>query len=169
MTPRSLALLALLSIATDYQTRAETNANRLTYLDAADPFHVGLTFPKLTTPQWVGEPGVEAAVILAIDDMRDPQKYEAFLRPILDRLKQIDGRAPVSIFCNQLDPQDPRLQVWLKEGLSLEVHTLTHPCPLLANSGFAAGRDELPRLRGSAQSRSGQQNRAPFGCRVAIR
>jgi len=88
---------------------------------------VGLKFPKLTAPQWVGEPGVEAVVILAIDDMRDPQKYETFLRPILDRLKQIDGRAPVSIFCNQLDSQDPRLQAWLKEGLSLEVHTLTHP------------------------------------------
>ena len=86
----------------------------------------------------MGEPGVEAVVILAIDDMRDPQKYETFLRPILDRLKQIDGRAPVSIFCNQLDSQNPQLQAWLKEGLSLEVHTLTHPCPLLANSNFVA-------------------------------
>ena len=64
---------------------------------AADPYYVSRTFPKLITPQWVGEEGVEAVVILAIDDMRDPAKYEAFLRPILDRLKKIDGRAPVSI------------------------------------------------------------------------
>src|SRR2546430_17152836 len=97
---------------------AGTDANRLTYLDQSDPFCVGRNFPKLTTPQWVGEPGVEAVVILAIDDMRDPQRYETFLRPILDRLKQIDGRAPVSIFCNQLDSQNPRLQAWLQEGLS---------------------------------------------------
>ena len=117
---------------------AGPDANRLTYLDANDPFHTGTTFPKLTTPQWVGDSSVEAVVILAIDDMREPQKYEAFLRPILERLKQIDGRAPVSIFCNQLDPQNPQLQSWLREGLSFEVHTLTHPCPLLASSNFVA-------------------------------
>ncbi len=138
MIPRLLTLVALLWITSALRARAGTNANRLTYLDESDPFHVGLDFPKLTTPQWVGEPGVEAVVILSIDDMRDPQKYETFLRPILNRLKQIDGRAPLSIFCNQLDPQDPRLEAWLKEGLSLEVHTLTHPCPLLANNDFVA-------------------------------
>src|SRR5207248_1317478 len=65
-----------------------------------------------------------------------------FLRPILNRLKQIDGRAPVSIFCNRLDAQNPQLQAWLNEGLSLEVHTLTHPCPLLANSNFVAAASE---------------------------
>ncbi|MBI3850151.1 MAG: VCBS repeat-containing protein [Verrucomicrobia bacterium] len=117
------------------------DANRLTYLDENDPFYVRLNFPKLTTPQWVGEPGVEAVVILAIDDMREPHKYEAFLRPILERLKQVEGRAPVSIMCNALDPQHPQLQAWLKEGLSLEVHTLTHPCPLLARSNFTAAAD----------------------------
>jgi putative membrane-bound dehydrogenase-like protein len=138
MISRSLALLAFLSITPVQRAEAETNANRLTYLDENDPFFVGPKFPKLTTPQWVGESGVEAVVILAIDDMRDPQRYETFLRPVLDRLKQIDGRAPVSIFCNQLDAQNPQLQTWLKEGLSLEVHTLTHPCPLLANSNFVA-------------------------------
>src|SRR5437016_391873 len=117
---------------------AGTDANRLTYLDQSDPFYVGGQFPKLTAPQWVGEPGVEAVVILAIDDMRESQKYETFLRPVLDRLKQIDGRAPVSIFSNQLETRNPQLQSWLKEGLSFEVHTLTHPCPLLANSNFVA-------------------------------
>ncbi len=75
--------------------------------------------------------------MLAIDDMRDPGRYEAYLRPILDRLKAIDGRAPVSIMINQVEPKDPRLQGWLKEGLSLEVHTLTHPCPCLQNGNFA--------------------------------
>ncbi|NBV21771.1 MAG: dehydrogenase [Proteobacteria bacterium] len=113
-----------------------TNANRLAYLDEDNPFYPHRDFPKLVTPQWVGEPGVEAVVILAVDDMRDSQKYEAFLRPILNRLKKLDGRAPVSIFANAIEPSDPQLQKWLKEGLSLEVHGLTHPCPLLQKGDF---------------------------------
>ena len=38
---------------------------------------------------------------------------------------------------NQVDPKDPRLQAWLEEGLSLEFHTLTHPCPCLQKGDFA--------------------------------
>ncbi len=107
------------------------DANRLAYLDEPSPFWPTPQSSKFTTPQWVGEPGVDAVVILAIDDMREPDKYETFLRPILDRLKRIDGRAPVSIMTCQVKPDDPQLQSWLKEGLSLEVHTLAHPCPML--------------------------------------
>jgi len=115
-----------------------TNANRLTYLDGNDPFYPGLHFPKLTTPQWVGESGVEAVVILSIDDMRETERYEKFLRPILERLKRIDGRAPVSILVNAIAPTNAQLQAWLKEGLSLDVHTLAHPCPCLAKGDFQA-------------------------------
>src|ERR1041385_3549263 len=100
---------------------ANSEGNRLTYLDENEPFYVGRKFPKLITPQWVGEPGVEAVVILAVDDMTDPKKYEAFLRPILERLKQIDGRAPVSIMTVNVKPDDQQLQSWLKEGLSFDV------------------------------------------------
>lgn len=118
-------------------TPFSTNANRLAYLDEENPFYPHRDFPKLISPQWVGEPGVEAVVILAIDDMRDSKKYEAFLRPILDRLKRMDGRAPVSIFANIVTTNDTeQLQAWLKEGLSLEVHTLAHPCPLLQKGSF---------------------------------
>src|SRR2546428_5937503 len=60
------------------------------------------------------------------------------MRPILERLKQIDGRAPVSIMTVRVDPLDPELQAWLKEGLSLDTHTLTHPCPCLAKGDFQA-------------------------------
>src|SRR6266446_6967728 len=67
-----------------------TNGNRLVYLDESDPFYPGPKFPKLTTPQWIGEPEVEAAVIFAIDDLKEPPRYEAYIRPIVDRLKQID-------------------------------------------------------------------------------
>ena len=35
-------------------------------------------------------------------------------RPILERLKQIDGRAPVSIMTVSVEPHDPQLQAWLK-------------------------------------------------------
>jgi putative membrane-bound dehydrogenase-like protein len=132
--------LALVSPSASAQTALASRSpgNRLTYLDEDDPFYAHRDFPKLTTPQWVGEPGVEAVVILAIDDMRETPRYETVLRPILERLKHIDGRAPVSIFCNRLDPADAQLQSWLKEGVSLEVHTLTHPCPLLARNDFTA-------------------------------
>ncbi len=112
------------------------DGNRLAYLDDASPFWPTDQSPKFITPQWVGEPGVDAVVLLAIDDMRDPAKYETFLRPILDRLKRISGRAPVSIMTNTVDPNDPQLAAWLAEGLSLEVHTLTHPCPCLGKAGF---------------------------------
>ncbi len=120
-------------------------------LDAADvdefcnPYYVGRDFPKLTTPQWVGEEGVEAVVVLAIDDMRDTTKYEAYLRPILERLKQIDGRAPVSIMTCNVDPANPQLQTWLKEGLSIECHTVDHPCPLLQGGDFAKAKSTYER------------------------
>src|SRR5215831_7449962 len=89
----------LIVLAAPLAVRA-TDGNRLTYLDENDPYYVSRRFPRLVTPQWVGEKGVEAVVILAIDDMRDPKPYETFLRPILGRLKKIDGRAPVSIMSN---------------------------------------------------------------------
>src|SRR5262245_61459060 len=88
------------------------DGNRLAYLVETDPYYPHRTFPKLITPQWVGEPGVEAVVILAIDDMRGHEKWEAYLRPILDRLKQIDGRAPVSIMTCKIDTNDAHLQSW---------------------------------------------------------
>jgi putative membrane-bound dehydrogenase-like protein len=121
------------------------DSNRLTYLDENDPYYVSRTFPRLITPQWIGEEGVEAVVVLAIDDMRDPEKYEKFLRPILQRLKRIDGRAAVSIMTNQIDPRAARLQAWLKEGLSLETHTIEHPCPFFKDGEFAKARSTYER------------------------
>jgi Polysaccharide deacetylase len=118
--------------------------NRLAYLDELDPYYPHAKFPKLITPQWVGEDGVEAVVILAIDDMREPAKYEAFLRPILRRLQKIDGRAPVSIMTCNVNPKDPQLQTWLKEGLSLECHTIDHPCPFF-KQGFEKAKSTYDR------------------------
>src|SRR5262249_2069809 len=69
-------LLPLISFAGD--------SNRLAYLDENDPYYPNRSFPKLITPQWVGEDGVEAVVVLAIDDMRGHEKWEQFLRPILN-------------------------------------------------------------------------------------
>ena len=132
------------------------NANRLAYLDESDPFYPHRDFPKLTTPQWVGEAGVEAVVILSIDDLRETPKYETFLRPILERLKRIDGRAPVSIMINAVAPTNAQLHSWLAEGVSLEVHTLAHPCPCLAQGSFTnaantyhGGVDLLNRIPGN--------------------
>ena len=127
------------------RTHANSNGNRLAYLDRPDPYYVSRDFPRLTTPQWVGEPGVEAVVILAIDDLREPARYEQFLRPILNRLKQIDGRAPVSIMTCNVKPDDPQLAAWLAEGLSIDVHTVDHPCPLLGKQGFAFAKSTYDR------------------------
>jgi len=121
------------------------DANRLTYLDDADPYYVHVKFPRLITPQWIGEEGVEAAIVLAIDDMRGHEKWEAYLRPILERLKKIDGRAPVSIMTCTIDPNHSHLQKWLKEGLSIEIHTVDHPCPLLKDGDFLKSKSTVDR------------------------
>lgn len=141
MRRRALVLVALFAVSLVAAGPArKPDGNRLTYLDANDPYYPHLGFPRLITPQWVGEEGVEAVVVLAIDDMRDPAKYEAYLRPILNRLKAIDGRAPVSIMTCKVKPDDPQLQAWLKEGLNFDVHTIAHPCPLLQKDDFLAAR-----------------------------
>src|SRR5258708_2622123 len=100
----SLCLLALAAPALAQPAAKKPDGNRLAYLDELDPYYPHAKFPKLITPQWVGEKDVEAVVVLAIDDMRDPKRYETYLRPILRRLQQIDGRAPLSIMTNQVDP-----------------------------------------------------------------
>ncbi len=135
---RCLPLLAVLVASSSLAA----DGNRLAYLDEPlNPYYPHCNFPKLITPQWVGEEGVDCVVTLAIDDMRDPAKYEAFLRPILDRLKKIDGRAPVSIMTCQVKPDDPQLQTWLKEGLSIECHTFDHPCPCLKDSSLKTAKE----------------------------
>jgi putative membrane-bound dehydrogenase-like protein len=151
-----MKLVFLLPLLISGALAASPDGNRLTYLDDSSPFWPKADSARLITPQWVGEPGVDAVIILAIDDMRDTAKYESFLRPILDRLKRIDGRAPVSIMTNSVDPADPQLQAWLQEGLSLEVHTLAHPCPCLgkmsledAAQTFLGGIDLLASVPGN--------------------
>lgn len=119
----------------------DRGGNRLAYLDEpCDPFYPCGRLSRLETPQWIGEEGVDAVIVLSIDDLGDPSRYEAFLRPVFERLKAIDGRAPVSIMTVKVDPTHPVLQKWLAEGVSLEVHTFTHPCPLLQGGDFAAAK-----------------------------
>lgn len=112
----------------------------VTFPQTSEVWFPNKNFPKLTTPEWVGEADVECVVVLAIDDMRDPAKYESYLRPILQRLKEIDGRAPVSIMTCAVKPEDPQLQSWLQEGVSLECHTFDHPCPLLAGGDISKSK-----------------------------
>jgi hypothetical protein len=42
---------------------------------------------------------------------------------------------------NAVSLDDPHFEPWLKEGVSIEVHTLTHPCPLLAKRNFQTAAD----------------------------
>lgn len=135
-----LRLLRLLLLAVPWSAAFLVAAERpMVSLDEVDPFYPNLHSRPLTTPQWVGEEGVEAVVILAIDDMREAKRYEIFLRPILDRLKKRNGRAPLSIMtCTYTTNDLPQIQSWLTEGVSIEVHTLGHPCPILQGGNFAS-------------------------------
>ncbi len=128
MLPAVCGLIATAqSAARDY-----VPGNRFMHLDEHEVYYPSQAFPKLTTPSWFGEPGVKAVVIFSIDDMRDPDKYEAYLGPIRDRLKQLEGgRSPLSIMSQGADPSHAMLRTWLAEGVSIDVHTTTHPCPLL--------------------------------------
>jgi hypothetical protein len=141
---RTFSLFAILLLSLPAVAEPATPGNRLAHLDELDPYYPHAKFPKFITPQWIGEPGVDAVIVLAIDDMRDPKKYETFLRPILNRLKKIDGRAPVSIMTCDVDPHHEQLQAWLKEGLSFEVHTITHPCPYF-KPGFDKAKESYDR------------------------
>lgn len=144
---RSIGFLGLLGACTTAAAACFAgDGNRLAYLDAfCNPYWPGLNAARLETPQWVGEAGVEAVVTIGIDDMRDTAPYEDHLRPVLGRLRQVDGRAPVSIMTNEIDPRHPRLQSWLDEGLSIETHTADHPCPCLAGGDFDRAKDTYDR------------------------
>lgn len=94
-----------------------SSGNQFAHLDSRAVYYPSRTFAKLTTPSWFGEPGVKAVVILSIDDMRDPDKYEAYFRPILDRLAELeDGLSPLSIMTNRVDPAHPLLARWLENA-----------------------------------------------------
>jgi len=118
-----------------------TPANRLARLDEfCNPYSVNRHTARLITPQWIGERGVEAVIVLANDDHRDPAKHEQYMRPILDRLKQIDPSSGVSLMSNRIDPAHPQLPTWLGEGVTLEAHTFDHPCPCLQGSDLGAAK-----------------------------
>lgn len=137
---RVLAAVLLWTIGTLSALAADAG-NRLAWVDdPCNPYYVGLDAPKLVTPQWIGQPGVEAVIVLSIDDMRSSAPYEKCLRPIIERLKQIDGRGPVSIMTNHADLADPQLQQWLAEGVTVEPHTITHPCPCLHSGDLAQAK-----------------------------
>ena len=140
-----LRLFLLAAVVLGSCAGVSADGNSLQYLSENNPWYPHTGFPKLTTPQWVGEEGVDAVVVLAIDDMRDTAKYEAYLRPILQRLKMIDGRAPVSIMTCNVKPDDQQVQTWLDEGLSIEVHTVDHPCPILQGGDLAKAKSTYDR------------------------
>jgi hypothetical protein len=45
----------------------------------------------------------------------------------------------------QVDPEHPQLAAWLGEGLSLETHTIDHPCPCLTGGDFAQAKGTYDR------------------------
>lgn len=138
---RKLCALVLCWMAAAVPAQAADAGNRLAWVDdACNPYYVGLHAPKLITPQWIGQEGVEAVIVFAIDDMRNTAPYEKCLRPIIERLKKIDGRGSVSIMTTQADPADPQLAKWAAEQVTVEAHTATHPCPCLQGGDIAKAK-----------------------------
>ena len=157
MTRTFLPLIATL-LASICATTWAGDGNRLVHLDEPNnPWQFHRESAKLITPQWIGEAGVEAVLVLAIDDMvGDGQGFRNYLTPIIERLQDIDGHGPVSITCIRPDPAHPNMQWFLEQGVSLETHTLTHPCPLLhgydlerASSAYHECVDLLARIPNS--------------------
>ncbi len=129
--------------------RTASPAERLEYLDAfSDPYYPTLQTARLTTPQWVGQEGVDAAVVLSTDDLQDEvvDRYEKFWRPVLERLKKIDGRAPLSIMSLRVSPDLPQLKRWIEEGVSIEAHTIDHRHPLLQGGDLAASKNAYDQM-----------------------
>lgn len=121
--------------------------SRFTYLDECNPYYPHAAFPKLTTPMWVGEAGVDAVILLSVDDMGgptfrprydvSPEAFERFLSPLIQRLKKIDGRAPIAVMTCQSPADSKTSQQFLNEGLSLDCHTFTHRFPFFrSNEGY---------------------------------
>ena len=125
--------------------RAEEQVgSRFAYLDELNPYYPHGSFPKLTTPMWIGEEGVDAVILLSIDDMGgpsfrprfdvSPEAFSRFLEPMVERLKKIDGRAPLAIMTCQTPPKNSTLPRFLKDGLSLDCHTFTHRFPFFRSN-----------------------------------
>ena len=136
-----IAVAAIFSLLFNLPVQS-SEANRLAHLDEPNnPWQVNIKSAKLITPQWIGEKGVQGVAVLAIDDMSgDGQNFRDYLTPIIERLKLIDGRGPVSITCNRPEPDHANMQWFFEQGVSLETHTLTHPCPLLQRYDFRRAR-----------------------------
>ena len=93
---------------------ADRIGSRFTYLDKLDPYYPRPGFPRHTTPMWVGREGVDAVILLSVDDMGgppfrprydvSPEAFERFLAPLIERLREIDGRAPISVMTCQAPP-----------------------------------------------------------------
>ncbi len=122
---------------------ASPRGNRLTYLHREDPYYPGGQTARLVTPQWVGEEGVKTVIVPAIDDLlNNPAYQDQLLRPMIERLQRIDGRAPITHFAVRIEPDDPLANQWIREGLSIDTHTWTHPCPFFALGDIDKIREE---------------------------
>jgi len=117
------------------------DANRLNYLDEfCDPFYPSQDFPKLITPQWVGEAAIEAAVILSIEGTGPYDELRAYLRPIMRRLVQIEGRAPLTILAEQEAFAALQAAAWLPPGVALEPALHTQGRPLLVDHDLGGAK-----------------------------
>lgn len=134
-------LLVLLCAPTSAEPR---DPDRLHHQGAiAEPFAPDRQRARLTTPQWIGRPGVEAAIVVSIDDLDASEPHARFLAPILEQLETTTGRGAVSLLANRPDPTDPGLPPLLSRGVSIGGHSETHACPLLQAGSLARAQRDV--------------------------
>ena len=134
------ALLSLLLLPGPLSADS-AGGSRFDYLEESGPFYPNGDFPRLITPQWIGEPGVDAVIHLTVDGISQvkslpdhaltPAACLDFLEPAIRYLTAIDGRAPITLYALRVHPRDPTLKRLADAGIATESHTFTHPVPLL--------------------------------------
>ena len=133
---------------------AGPTGNRLTYLDEFRPLPRRAGLPQADDPP-VGRRGRGRGGRHAGDRRHDGQRRRSmrpFLRPILDRLKAIDGRAPVSIMTCKRRPRRPRAPALAQGGGEPRRPHADPPLPACSSGGdFAEAKADGPRLHRPAQ------------------
>jgi hypothetical protein len=151
------------------------DANRLVELDGETSSTGRTVRPRLTTPQWVGEEGVDCVVLLGLEAEGTLAEWQPVVRPVVERLKQIEGRAPLSLFARDVDPGEPPLRTWLLDGVRVEL-LLPAISDLNGTGGAGAG---VPSVREPSVARwkaeyderidrlTARLGTAPVVCRIA--
>ncbi|MFV2068943.1 MAG: hypothetical protein ACC645_18410, partial [Pirellulales bacterium] len=75
--------LSVFWLAGGHLAAADRNGSGFTYLDQQDPYYPHAEFPRLTTPMWVGEEGVDAVILLTVAEDNPPTQAPDVGEPLI--------------------------------------------------------------------------------------